>query len=181
MRNIFLKNNSQDVVKKLFPDPFLKNQNWAYLLIKSLKFDVVCFYCVTIKGYRNMLKLRADHFTLKAFSKKWKSSGISLPASFSAWLMKKNVSLPVFYQLTKFYCLGAFTSWDIMQYVYCNCLRPGCDVINFKINLVFLIKTFFLLNQKVKTRILTSWERKELLKRNKKHFSSFLKGFYWIN
>ena len=26
-RNIFLKNHGQNVVQKLFPDPFLKNQN----------------------------------------------------------------------------------------------------------------------------------------------------------
>ena len=38
MRNIFLENHSQNVVEKLFPDPYLKNQNWAYLWINSLKF-----------------------------------------------------------------------------------------------------------------------------------------------
>ena len=27
MRNIFLKNHAQNVVEKLFPDPFLKNQS----------------------------------------------------------------------------------------------------------------------------------------------------------
>ena len=27
LNNIFLKNQSQNVVEKLFPDPFLKNQN----------------------------------------------------------------------------------------------------------------------------------------------------------
>ena len=27
MRNIFLENNTQNVVEKLFPDTFLKNQN----------------------------------------------------------------------------------------------------------------------------------------------------------
>ena len=27
MRTIFLENHSQNVVEKLFPDPFLKNQN----------------------------------------------------------------------------------------------------------------------------------------------------------
>ena len=29
---------------------------------------------------------------------------------------------------------------------------PGCDVINFEINLIFLIEPFFLLDQKVMTR-----------------------------
>ena len=40
----FLRNYTQDVVEKLFPDPFLKNQTWAYLNINSLKFYTVRFY-----------------------------------------------------------------------------------------------------------------------------------------
>ena len=36
MRNIFLENHTQNV-----PDPFLKNQNSAYLWFKSLKFYTV--------------------------------------------------------------------------------------------------------------------------------------------
>ena len=44
MKNIFFKkNNTQNVGKKLFPDPFLKNQNWEYLWINSLNFYSVCF------------------------------------------------------------------------------------------------------------------------------------------
>ena len=39
-----------------------------------------------------------------------------------------------------FCCLIAFTSRDIVQYVYCNC--SGCDVIGFEMNLIFLIKRF---------------------------------------
>ena len=38
-----LKNQTQNVVEKLFPDPFLKNQNWDYLWINSLKFYAICF------------------------------------------------------------------------------------------------------------------------------------------
>ena len=34
----------QNMVGKLFADPFLKNQNRAYLWITSLKFYAVCFY-----------------------------------------------------------------------------------------------------------------------------------------
>ena len=37
------------------------------------------------------------------------------------WFFKKNLSDVIFYQLSKFHCLIAFTSWDIGQYVYCNC------------------------------------------------------------
>ena len=48
----------------------------------------------------------------------------------------------------------------------------GCDIINFNINLIFLIKPLFLHDQKVKTKIQISWERKEFLRRNKKHLFS---------
>ena len=37
-RTFFLKNHAQNVLQKLFPDPYLKNQNWAYLWINSVKF-----------------------------------------------------------------------------------------------------------------------------------------------
>ena len=39
-----LKNHTKRVVEKLLPDPFLKNQNWAYLWINCLKLYTVCFY-----------------------------------------------------------------------------------------------------------------------------------------
>ena len=48
---------------------------------------------------------------------------------------RKIFSLVILYYLTKFHCLVVFTSWDIGQYVYCNILLTGCDVINFEINL----------------------------------------------
>ena len=35
---------------------------------------------------------------------------------------EKNVSLVIFYKLTKLHCLIAFTSQDIGQYGYYNCL-----------------------------------------------------------
>ena len=55
--------------------------------------------------------------------------------------------------------------------------KAGCEVMNFEINLIFLIKPFFLHKQKIVTKTKISWERKELLRWNKKHFSSLLKGF----
>ena len=44
----FSKNHLQNVVEKLFTDPFLKNQNWIYLWINNLKFYTVCFYCMPV-------------------------------------------------------------------------------------------------------------------------------------
>ena len=46
----------------------------------------------------------------------------SLPVSFPAWFLKKNVSLAIFYWLTKFHCRVLLTLWEIGQYAYCNCL-----------------------------------------------------------
>ena len=108
----------------------------------------------------------------KGFLKNNGRSGTSLPASFFAWFLMKNISLIIFYYiLTKFHFLVVFTLWDIGQYVYCNCFLPGCDVINFEINLIFLIKPFFLCDQKVKIKIWISWERKGLsLKKIKQIF-----------
>ena len=51
MRNIFLKNHAQNVVEKLVPDPFLKNQNLPYSWIKSLKF------CTDSRVLSNLFKL----------------------------------------------------------------------------------------------------------------------------
>ena len=37
-KNIFVENRTQMVLEKLFPDPYLKNHNWSYLWINSVKF-----------------------------------------------------------------------------------------------------------------------------------------------
>ena len=46
MRNIFVENHTQNVLEKLFPDPYLKYQNWkvrvllySYALIKRSSKD----------------------------------------------------------------------------------------------------------------------------------------------
>ena len=46
----FSKNHTQNVLEKLFPDPFLKNQNRTYLRIDSPKFYTVCFHCSLSRG-----------------------------------------------------------------------------------------------------------------------------------
>ena len=53
-----LKNPRNNVMEKLVPDPFIKNQNWAYVWINSLKYKI-CFCCMSkIEFYQNILKLR---------------------------------------------------------------------------------------------------------------------------
>ena len=103
------------------------------------------------EDYQNILKLGCSLLgfsSYKVFLKNKERSGISLPVSFSAWFLKKNVSLVMFYYLTKFHCLTAFTSWDIDKICIVIVCSPGRDVINFKINLIFLIKPFFPHGQK---------------------------------
>ena len=115
----------------------------------------------------------------KSFLENKKRSGTSPLDSFSAWLLKKSISLVIFYYLTKCHCLVVFTLRAIEQYMYCNCLLTRLWRHNFEINFMFLIKLFFLHGQKVKTKIEMSREQKELLRWNKNHFSNLLKGFHW--
>ena len=56
---------------------------------------------------------------------------------------------------------------------------PGCNVISFEINLIFLIQLFFYITKNSKQKGKYLEKKKELLKWNKKHFSSVLKGFQW--
>ena len=80
MRNTFLKNHTQDVVEKLFPDSFRKSRNLVYLWISSLKFYAVCLYNWP-SCYQNILKLncRSHAFTsYKVFLKNKRRSGTSL-------------------------------------------------------------------------------------------------------
>ena len=53
----FFKNHTQNEVEKLFPDPFLKNQNWAYYWINSLSFKHFAFIICQVEGYLKILKL----------------------------------------------------------------------------------------------------------------------------
>ena len=69
----------------------------------------------------------------------------------------------------QFHCLVALTSWYIEQHLHFTCLLK-----------LTLIKTIYRHDQKVQTKIYISWEQKELLRWNEKHFSSFVKDFRWI-
>ena len=75
----------------------------------------------------------------------------SLLASFSASFLKKNISYVLYYQLT-ISCLPLLPEILGNMCIAIVCQR-GYDVVNFKINLIFLIKLFFLYEQKVKIKI----------------------------
>ena len=65
MKNIFLKNHTQNVMEILLPEPSLKNQNWAYFWINGPKFYYSLFFLYThlsaIEIYWNKA---ADHLLL---------------------------------------------------------------------------------------------------------------------
>ena len=67
---------------------------------------------VQVENKQNILKLRCwpiAFTSCKVFLENKKWSGISLFATFSTWFLKKNISYGLFYLLTKFYYLIAFT------------------------------------------------------------------------
>ena len=139
----FLKNHLQNVMEKLFPDAFPKNPNLAYIWINRLKDDTVCFYCIRSWGVSKYSKTKPQTTSFCLM----KRSGTRLPTSFSAWFLKKIISFVVFYELTKFQFIVAFSS-KILGGMYIS----DCDAINVEINVIFLIKPFFLHDQKVKTK-----------------------------
>ena len=80
MKNIFLEKSLIKCGKRplskdpLSPDPFLKNQNWAYLWINSLKFYTFSFNCMPSWGLAKYIetKLQNTCFYLMLFFKKKK-------------------------------------------------------------------------------------------------------------
>ena len=118
LKNFFLEKSYAKCGGEAIPRPFFKKS-------KLSSFIYFVFIVCQVEDYRKWLKLscRSLGFTSnKAFLKNKKKFGTSLPVSFSAWFLKKNISLVMFFCLTKFQCLVAFTSWDIGKYMYCNSL-----------------------------------------------------------
>ena len=99
MRNNFLEKSYTKFVGETIPRPLkIKMEHISGSIIWSFK-QFVYIVC-QVEGYRNILKLRyrAPAFTsYKAFFKNKKRSITSLSASFSAWFLKKNISLVIFY------------------------------------------------------------------------------------
>ena len=93
---VFLKTYAKHVVEKLFPNHFLKNQNWAYFLINGLKFHLVCFHCVAkvkVTKHIETKVVTTGLYLIRDFLRNKKRSGTSLLASFSVWLLQKIISI----------------------------------------------------------------------------------------
>ena len=197
----------------LFPDPFLKDKNWAYLWISRLKFYAVWFYRRPSWWVSNYIETKLQitcFYLIQSFFKKTKS-GLEL-VFFSHFLgdfWKKNICLVIFDITWPNFIVWLPLLREILSIIPIVIVcYLGCDVINFEVNFIFIIKPFFnmtngkrqkikylenekdlpftvcislsvsLHNQKIRTKMQMSQERKEFLTWNKKHFSSFLKDFH---
>ena len=129
------------MLEKLFPDPFLENWNWTYLSINS--FIQFVFIVYQVQDYRNILQLSCKSLAFtsnKTFSKNGNSSGTSLPTSCSAWFLEKNFTCYILLS-DKISLSGCReTLWNRCIVIVCE---AGCEVINFEINLILLLKIFF--------------------------------------
>ena len=142
MRNIFMKNHTQNVVEKLFSGSFLINQNWANLWINSLKFYTVCFHRMASWGLLKYIGTKLQSTCSKLFQKIKKGLElVSLP-HFLHDFFKKYFSCSIL--LTDRISLSVSLYFVIYwaTYVLIAC-EPSCDVINSGINLIFLIKPGF--------------------------------------
>ena len=132
MRIILLEKTYTKCGGETISSSFLNSQSWAYLLIKSLKIYTICISCIPSWGLWKYIEIKLQitcYYLYKAFFlKKKKRSGTSLPASFSGLFLKRNIFFIMFLEMTKFHCLVAFISWNMGQYVYCNCLFPIVNV-----------------------------------------------------
>ena len=126
MRNMFLCKSYTKYDGETISRPFSKKIKIEHISRSIvLSFILFVFIVCQAEDYQNILKLSYRPLVFssyKAFLKNKKRSRSVLPPSHSACFLKKNICLVIFYYLTKFHCLVALTSWDIGQYVYCDCL-----------------------------------------------------------
>ena len=134
------------MVEKLLPDLFLKNQNWAYLWINSLKFYTSCFYCMPSSAPSKYIetKLRTTCIYLNSFLKTKRGLELVSLCHFPHDFWRK--IFPLLYFINR----STFTVWlpllpEILNNMFILIVyKSGCDVINFEVHLIFLIKPFFL-------------------------------------
>ena len=113
----------------------LKDRNWADLWINSLNFRRFVFIVCPSRGLLKYIETRFWTFTFtsyKAFWKNYKRSETSLPV----------LTFCIIFWCTKCYCLIAFSSWKIGQYVFCNYFFPSLWCHRVWISSSFLIKPF---------------------------------------
>ena len=131
-----MENHAQNVVEKLFPDPFLKNQMPSWELSKFIKLScrpIAFTSCKTYLKKRGLELVFLSHFL------------------YNYW--RKIFRLLYFINCPNFiFCFSLFREILGNMCIVIVCF-PGSDVINFEVNLIILIMPFFLHDQNVKTKI----------------------------
>ena len=98
--NIFLEKSYTKYRGETIPRPFSKNQNWLYLRSKVFYSLFLLFIACQVEFNWSILKLSCGPLAFSSFEvflKNKKRSGTSLLDSFSAWYLKKNIFLVIFY------------------------------------------------------------------------------------
>ena len=134
MRNIFLEKSCTKCGGQTISGPFSRdmlhfycnidmnwNQNWAYS--RSIFYSFMCFAFIVcqVEGYRDRLELSCRPLALPHLKLFQKIKRGLEPVSLFISCMIFEEKYFCFFYLTKFQCLVVFTSWDIGQYVFCNC------------------------------------------------------------
>ena len=116
MRNIFLEKWYTECSGETIPWPFSKKSKLSISLDQQSKvlYGLLLLYARlrTIKIYWNWATYHLLLPYMKLFFQS--ESGTSLTVSFSASFFKKKKNYIIFYYPTKFHCLIAFTSWEIL-------------------------------------------------------------------
>ena len=109
--------------------------------------------------------------------KKQNRSGTSGQLLF--WLQKKftKISLLVIYYLAKFDDVIWNSYWVIPKITPVNLWKPIHDIINYSTSICSFEFGKCGKEDKKITKMWISWEQKDFLRLNKKHFSQFLKGY----
>ena len=137
-----MKNPTQNMVEKLFPGPFLKNQNCAYLWISILKLNIFCFNYLPSWGLLKVIQTKMQ--TICCYLK-WcffnKQRGLELASLPHCLHDFQRKIFPLLYSIT-------WPNFNVWLPLLCEilgnmcivivCLK-GCDIKNFEINLIFLI------------------------------------------
>ena len=157
MINIFLEKSCAKCGGETIARPSSKNWKLDIFPIDGLKFYTCCFFLCQIEGYSNILTLSCRPFVfclILSFFKKQKG-GLEL-FSLSHFLhdfWRKTFILLCFINCPNFIAWLPFLCEILGNTCIAIVYEPGPDVINFEINLIFLIKPIFLNDQKVKTKI----------------------------
>ena len=146
MRNIFLQNSCRKCGGETIPDSFIKNQ-------KSLNFYTFCLCFLSSCGLSKYIETKLQttwFYCIQRFLKKQKEDWNQPPIFiFCMIFLKKYFSCSILLtdRISLCGCLYFMRYWTTGYK-----LVTDCDVINFEINLIFLIEPLFSHDQNVKTK-----------------------------